>query len=44
MNYDVLIPVRTGNTRLPGKSLKQIDGKEIIFYLIDRLKTCKNIM
>ena len=43
MNYDVLIPVRTGNTRLPGKSLKQIDGKEIIFYLIDRLKTCKNI-
>ena len=43
MNYDVLIPVRTGNTRLPGKALKQIDGKEIIFYLIDRLKTCKNI-
>ena len=43
MNYDVLIPVRTGNTRLPGKALKQIDGKETILYLIERLKTCKNI-
>lgn len=43
INCDVLIPVRTGNTRLPGKALKQIDGKEIILYLIERLKTCKNI-
>ena len=43
INCDVLIPVRTGNTRLPGKALKQIDGKETILYLIERLKTCKNI-
>ncbi len=43
MNCDVLIPVRTGNTRLPGKALKKIDGKEIILYLVERLKTCKNI-
>ncbi len=43
MNCDVLIPVRTGNTRLPGKALKKIDGKEIILYLVERLKLCKNI-
>ncbi len=43
MNCDVLIPVRTGNIRLPGKALKQIDDKEVILYLIERLKTCKNI-
>ncbi len=43
MDCDVLIPVRTGNTRLPGKALKKIDGKEIILYLVERLKLCKNI-
>ena len=43
MNCDVLIPVRTGNTRLPGKALKKIGDKEIILYLVERLKTCKNI-
>ena len=43
MNCDVLIPVRTGNTRLLGKALKKIDSKEVILYLIERLKSCKNI-
>lgn len=43
MNCDILIPVRTGNTRLPGKALKKIDGKEIILYLVERLKSCKYI-
>ena len=43
LNCDVLIPVRLGNTRLPGKALKKIGGKEIILYLINRLKLCKNI-
>ena len=43
LNCDVLIPVRSGNTRLPGKALKKIDGKEIILYLVDRLNSCKNI-
>lgn len=43
MNYDVLIPVRLGNTRLPEKALKKINSKEIILYLIERLKHCKNI-
>ena len=43
MNCDVLIPVRSGNTRLPGKALKKIDDKEVILYLIERLKSCKNI-
>ena len=43
MNCDVLIPVRTGNTRLPGKALKKIDDKEIILYLVERIKLCKNI-
>ncbi|MEX2192343.1 MAG: acylneuraminate cytidylyltransferase [Nitrosarchaeum sp.] len=43
MNCDVLIPVRLGNSRLPGKALKKINGKEVILYLVERLKLCKNI-
>jgi len=43
MNCDIFIPVRSGNSRLPGKALKKIDDKEIILHLVERLKSCKNV-
>lgn len=43
MNYDIFIPVRLSSTRLLNKALKDIDGKPIIHYLIDRLKQAKKI-
>ena len=43
MNCDVFIPVRMSNTRLPKKAMKDIDGRPIICYLIDRLKQAKKI-
>lgn len=43
MNYDIFIPVRLSNTRLPGKALKPIHGKPILHYLINRLKQIPKI-
>jgi spore coat polysaccharide biosynthesis protein SpsF len=43
MNYDIFIPVRLSNTRLPKKAMKEIDGKPIIKYLIERLQHAKKI-
>jgi spore coat polysaccharide biosynthesis protein SpsF (cytidylyltransferase family) len=43
MNYDIFIPVRLLSTRLPNKALKEIDGKPIIKYLIERLHNSKKI-
>jgi len=43
MYYDIFIPVRLKNLRLPGKALKSCDGKPIIQYLIERLQMCKKI-
>lgn len=43
MNYDVFIPIRLSNTRLPKKALKEIDGVPIVKYLIDRIKKAKKI-
>ncbi len=40
MNTGILITVRTGSTRLPGKALLEVNNKPIIGYLIDRLKYC----
>ena len=40
---DVFIPIRLSNTRLPGKALKEINKKPVIFYLLERLKNCKKI-
>jgi spore coat polysaccharide biosynthesis protein SpsF (cytidylyltransferase family) len=42
-NFDVFIPVRLSNTRLPNKALKLVDGKPIILYLIERVKKSKKI-
>jgi spore coat polysaccharide biosynthesis protein SpsF len=35
----VFIPIRTKSTRLPGKALLEINGKPILEYLIERIKT-----
>ena len=43
MNYDVFIPIRLSNTRLPKKALKEINGIPVVQYLIDRIKKSKKI-
>src|SRR3989339_542512 len=39
----VIIQARMGSTRLPGKVMKQILGKPLLFYLLERLKQCQNV-
>lgn len=39
MKTAVFIPVRTASTRLPDKALLEINGKAIIEYLIERVKS-----
>jgi spore coat polysaccharide biosynthesis protein SpsF len=41
MNKAVFITVRTGSTRLPGKTLLEIDGLKTIEYVIKITKQCK---
>ena len=43
MKYDVFIPVRLVSTRLPNKALKEINGKPVIKYLIERIQSAKKI-
>ena len=43
MNYDVFIPIRLSNTRLPKKALREINGIPVIQYLIERIKKTKKI-
>ncbi len=43
MNYDVFIPIRLSNTRLPKKALKEINGIPVVKYLIERVKKSKKI-
>ena len=43
MNSDIFILVRLGSTRLPKKSMKKIDKKPIIKYLVERLSAAKKI-
>ncbi|HKZ02341.1 MAG TPA: glycosyltransferase family protein [Pyrinomonadaceae bacterium] len=38
-----IIQARLGSTRLPGKVLKPIAGKPVLWHLLDRLKYCKNL-
>ena len=38
-----IIQARLGSTRLPGKVLKDLNGKPLIFHVINRLKFCKQI-
>ena len=41
MKKAIFISVRTGSTRLPNKSILEINGKPTIEYLIDRVKESK---
>jgi len=43
MKCDVFVPVRLLSTRLPDKALKEINGKPIIKYLIERLQHSKKM-
>lgn len=43
MKTAVFIPVRLSSTRLPGKALLEIQGKPCIQYLIERIKSVKNL-
>jgi spore coat polysaccharide biosynthesis protein SpsF len=43
MKCDVFIPVRLLSARLPNKALKEINGKPIIKYLIERIQSAKKI-
>ena len=40
---DVFIPVRLGNTRLPGKALRLCNNKSILFHLLERLRKSKKV-
>ncbi len=37
----IIIQARMGSTRLPGKSLKPLLGKPMLFYVVDRLRPVK---
>lgn len=41
--YTVIIQARTQSTRLPNKVLALINDKPLIWYIIERLKSCKRI-
>ena len=39
----VIIEARTGSSRLPNKVIAEIEGKPMIFYVIDRIKQIKSV-
>ena len=39
----LITQARAGSTRLPGKVLKEIEGKSLLQIHLDRLKNCKNV-
>ena len=42
MKVPIILQARVGSTRLPGKVLKEILGKPMLYYIIERLKLAKN--
>lgn len=39
MNYGIVVLSRFNSSRLPGKALKQIEGKPVLKYILERLHT-----
>lgn len=43
MNAGVIIQARMGSQRFPGKVLKPVLGKPLLAYLVQRVRSCKNV-
>ena len=42
-SYAAIVQARLGSTRFPEKVVKNISGRTMIEFLIERLKRCKDI-
>ena len=38
-----IIQARMGSTRLPGKNMKKVNGKPLLWFVVERLRECKNL-
>ena len=38
-----IVQARMGSRRLPGKVLKKVNGKPVLWYVVERLKQCKSL-
>lgn len=43
MKVLAIVQARMGSSRLPGKVLKQVNGKSLLLHQVDRLKKCQKI-